>query len=181
MELTGFIKNLSKDYKTDKPVIQLTINERGSISNLEELKDIKLFIKIKKYANKRSMNANNYFWKLLSDYSEQKNVDTIEEYKERVKRLGIFRRFRIEKKDINTFQKIWTGKGIAWFCEVADTEYLGKIEFKVIHAYYGSSSFNSKQMSRLINDLVEDCKEAGIETKSDNEIKSLIESWETKW
>ena len=98
MELTGFIKNLSKDYKTDKPVAELAINERNSIANLEELKNTKLFIKIKKFSNKRSMNANNYFWKLLSDYSEQKNVDTIEEYKERVKRLGIFRRFRIDPK-----------------------------------------------------------------------------------
>ena len=73
---------------------------------------------------------------------------------------------------------MWQDKGIAWFCETADTEYIGDIEFKIINAYYGSSSFNSKQMSRLINDLVEDCKEVGIETKSDAEIKSLLESWD---
>lgn len=178
MELTGEIKDLSKDYRTDKPILQLVLNERDCLLSLEQLKDIKLSIQVKKWQKKRSINANNYFWKLLSEYSEEKNVDTIEEYKERVKRLGIFRRFRIEDKDKKTFEIMWQDKGIAWFCETADTEYIGDIEFKIINAYYGSSSFNSKQMSRLINDLVEDCKEVGIETKSDAEIKSLLESWD---
>lgn len=177
MELTGEIKDLSKDYKTDKPILQLVLNERDCFISLEELKNIKLAIQVKKWTKKRSKNANNYFWELLSEYSEEKNVDAIEEYKERVKRLGIFRRFRIENKDIKTFEKMWTDRGIAWFCETADTEYMGEIEFKIINAYYGSSSFNSKQMSRLINDLVEDCKEVGIETKTPAEIKSLLESW----
>lgn len=57
---------------------------------------------------------------------------------------------------------------------------LGETEFKIINAYYGSSSFNSKQMSRLINDVVEDCKVYGIETKTPEEIKSLLESWNKK-
>lgn len=75
---------------------------------------------------------------------------------------------------------MWTAQGIAWFCEIADTEYIGDIEFKIINAYYGSSSFNSKQMSRLINDLVQDCQAYGIETKTPAEIKSLLESWDKK-
>lgn len=180
MELTGEIKDLSKDYKTDKPILQLVLNERDCLLNLEQLKDIKLSIQVKKWRKKRSINANNYFWKLLSEYSEEKNVDTIEEYKERVKRLGIFRRFRIEDKDKKTFEIMWQDKGIAWFCEIADTEYIGDIEFKIINAYYGSSSFNSKQMSRLINDLVEDCKEVGIETKPQAEIDSLLKEWDER-
>lgn len=180
MELTGEIKDLSKDYKTDKPILQLVLNERDCLLSLEQLKDIKLSIQVKKWRKKRSINANNYFWKLLSEYSEEKNVDTIEEYKERVKRLGIFRRFRIEDKDKKTFEMMWQDKGIAWFCEIADTEYIGDIEFKIINAYYGSSSFNSKQMSRLINDLVEDCKEVGIETKPQAEIDSLLKEWDER-
>lgn len=180
MELTGEIKDLSKDYRTGKPILQLVLNERDCFLSLEQLKDIKLSIQVKKWRKKRSINANNYFWKLLSEYSEEKNVDTIEEYKERVKRLGIFRRFRIEDKDKKTFEIMWQDKGIAWFCETADTEYIGDIEFKIINAYYGSSSFNSKQMSRLINDLVEDCKEVGIETKPQAEIDSLLKEWDER-
>ena len=72
---------------------------------------------------------------------------------------------------------MWQDKGIAWFCEIADTEYIGNIEFKIINAYYGSSSFNSKQMSRLIDGVVQDCQAVGIETKPKAEIDSLLRSW----
>lgn len=133
---------------------------------------------VKEVKKKRSTNANNYFWKLLQELCEVQNLDTIEEYKKRVKELGIFRRFRIEPKDVKTFEIMWQDKGIAWFCEIADTEYIGNVEFKIIHAYYGSSSFNSKQMSRLIDGVVQDCQAIGIETKSKAEINSLLKEWD---
>lgn len=131
---------------------------------------------IREYTKDRSNRANNYFWKLLQELCELHQIDPIPEYKNRVKELGIFRRFRIETKDIKTFEIMWESKGIAWFCEIADTEYVGDIEFKIINAYYGSSSFNTKQMSRLIDGVVQDCKAVGIETKTDAEIRSLLES-----
>ena len=113
----------------------------------------------------------------LCDLAEK---DTIEEYKRRVKELGIFRRFKIEKDNVNTFEKMWTAQGIAWFCEIADTTYIGDTEFKIINAYYGSSSFNSKQMARLIDGVVQDCKVYGIETKPQAEIDSLLKEWDKK-
>lgn len=180
METTGTLEEISIDYKTHKPKISFLINDNSKLPTLEELKGIKLKITAKKDINKRSLNANNYFWKLLQDICELTELDTIEEYKRRVKELGMFRRFRIEKDNINTFEKMWTAQGIAWFCEIFDTEIIGNTEFKIINAYYGSSSFNSKQMSRLINELVQDCQAVGIETKSQQEINSLLESWGNK-
>lgn len=61
--------------------------------------------------------------------------------------------------------------GIAWFTEIVDIAENDKI---VVNAYYGSSSYNSKQMSRLIENLVQDCQAVGIETKSVEEINSLL-------
>lgn len=177
MQTTGKINDISIDFQTKKPKISILLDSK-QITNIEELKDSKLDVELKKYRKKRSLDANKYFWKLLSEYSEEKNVDTIQEYKERVKRLGIFRQFRIETTGIKTFEKMWQERGIAWFSEILDTEIIGNIEFKIINAYYGSSSFNSKQMSRLINDLVEDCEAVGIETKPKEEIDSLLKAWE---
>lgn len=177
METTGTLEEISIDYKTNKPKISFLINDKSKLPTIEELKGIKLKIIAKKDIKKRSLNANNYFWKLLQELCELAEIDTIEEYKRRVKELGIFRRFKIEKDNINTFEKMWTSQGVAWFCEIFDTEIIGNTEFKIINAYYGSSSFNSKQMSRLINDLVEDCKAYEIETKSQKEIDSLLRSW----
>lgn len=180
MQTTGTIEDISIDYTTRKSKISLLLDTKD-LNIVEQLKnEDKLNVELKKYRKKRSLNANNYFWKILQDLCELAEIDTIEEYKRRVKQLGIFRRFRIEKENINTFEKMWSSQGVAWFCEIADTEYIGDTEFKIINAYYGSSSFNSKQMSRLINDLVEDCHDYGIETKTAEEINNLIESWGNK-
>ena len=180
MQTTGIIEDISIDYKTRKSKISLLLDTK-EIEIVEQLKkENKLNIELKKYREKRSINANNYFWKLLQELCDLADIETIEEYKRRVKQLGIFKRLKIMAQDVKTVEKIWTDRGIAWFCEIADKEYIGDTEFKIINAYYGSSSFNTKQMSRLINDLVQDCKVYGIETKTPAEIKSLLESWDNK-
>lgn len=180
MQTTGTLEEINIDYKTGKLKISFLVEGKDKLSDIEQLKGLKLKIEAKKYIKKRTTNANNYFWKLLQELCEIAEKDTIEEYKRRVKELGIFRRFKIETENIKTFEKMWTTQGIAWFCEIADTEYIKNTEFKIVNAYYGSSSFNSKQMSRLIDGVVQDCKAYEIETKSQAEIDSLLESWNKK-
>ena len=121
---------------------------------------------------RRSKNANAYFWELLQQLCYELNLDLIQEYKKRVKELGIFRQWEIDSKNVPTFIKMWEDKGIAWFCEIV--EEIG--EKAIINAYYGSSSYNSSQMSKLIDNLVEDCETVGIQTMSDEEIAELIRS-----
>lgn len=178
MQTIGKITDIEADMISRHIKIQIILNT-NNVEAIEQLQRYdKLDIEIKKHRNKRGNDANRYFWKLLTEYCEEKEIDSIEEYKERVKRLGIFRVSRVETKDVETYKKSWEHWGTAWFCEIYDTEYLGNVEFKILHLYYGSSSFNTKQMSRLINDLVEDCIDVGIETKPQAEINSLLESWE---
>lgn len=119
---------------------------------------------------KRSKNANAYFWELLGQLCQEMNLDVIKEYQRRVKELGIYRQWEIDTVNVSTFEKMWESKGIAWFTEKVDENG----EKTTINAYYGSSSYNSKQMSRLIDNLVQDCKEIGIETLDEMEINSLI-------
>lgn len=180
LDTTGTITDINIDFKTHKAKISLLLDTK-QLDVVEELKnENKLNVELKKYRKTRSLDANSYFWKMLSELCELAEIDTVEEYKRRVKELGIFKQFRIQTEDVKTFEKVWTDRGIAWFCEIADTEYLGNIEFKIINAYYGSSSFNSKQMSRLIDGVVQDCKIYGIETKPQQEIDSLLKEWDKK-
>lgn len=135
MQSTGVITDLSLDIATKKAKISLVL-DTNDINVVEQLKnENKLNVELKKYRQKRSLDANAYFWKLLQELCEKQDLNTIEEYKRRVKELGIFRRFRIEEKDVKTFMIMWEDKGIAWFCEIADTEYLEDTEFKIINAH----------------------------------------------
>lgn len=121
---------------------------------------------------KRSSQSNKYFWELLQQLCEEMNIDVIQEYRKRVKELGIFRYWEIDTKNVPTFTKMWEDKGIAWFVE--KVEEIGKKT--CLNAYYGSSSFSSKQMSRLIDNLVQDCRSIGIKTLEDIEIEEMIRS-----
>ena len=126
LDTTGIITDINIDYKTHKAKISLLLDTK-QLDIVEELKnENKLNVELKKHREKRSLDANAYFWKLLQEICELAEIDTVEEYKRRVKELGIFRQFKVEKDNIKTFEKMWTAQGIAWFCEVADTEYIRK-------------------------------------------------------
>ncbi len=151
------MKILSEFIYEDKKILTIELNKGEEI----EVK-----------RRKRSKNANSYFWTLLQQLCEELNLDVIQEYKDRVKALGIFRQWEIDSKNVPTFIKTWEDQGIAWFCEIV--EEIG--DKTIINTYYGSSSYNSKQMSVLIDNLVQDCNSVGIQTMSDEEIKELIRS-----
>ena len=123
---------------------------------------------------KRSKNANSYFWELLQKLCEEMNIDVIQEYKNRVKELGIFKQWELDIENVPTFVHLWEDRGIAWFTE--KVEEIGNKA--IINAYYGSSSYNSKQFSRLLDNLVQDCKEVGIQTLDDVEIERLISEYD---
>lgn len=131
-------------------------------------KDEEIEVKRKKRSNK----ANRYMWELLQQMSEVMNLNVIEEYKRRVKELGIFRQWEIDTINVPTFEKMWEDKGVAWFTE--KVEEVGNKT--IINAYYGSSSYNSKQFSRLLDGVVQDCHSIGIKTLEDLEIEELIKS-----
>ena len=65
---------------------------------------------------------------------------------------------------------MWEDRGIAWFIEKVEQG----ANKTTINAYYGSSSYNSKQFSKLLDNLIQDCRSVGIQTLEDREIEDLI-------
>ena len=125
---------------------------------------------------KRSNNANSYFWELLQKLCFELNLDLIQEYRKRVKELGICQTFVLDTHNLATFEFLWSSRGIGWFTEKVDENE----DKTTINAYYGSSSYNSKQFSRLLDNLIQDCRSVGIQTLEDREIEELIRSYYDK-
>lgn len=142
------------------------IQEKTKILTVQIGLDEEITVKKKKRSNK----SNRYFWEMLQKLCFEMDLDVIQEYRKRVKELGIFRQWEIDTVNVSTFEKIWTSKGVAWFIE--KVEEIGNKT--IINAYYGSSSYNSKQFSKLLDHLVQDCRSIGIQTLEDIEIEELI-------
>ena len=128
---------------------------------------------IKEHKQKRSLNANSYCWVLLQKLADVLHTTKEELYKKYIREKGIFRTITIDNQAVDTFIHLWQEKGLGWICDVSNR---GNTSTDLI-AYYGSSSYNSKQMANYIDFLVEECKEQGIETLTPQELESLKEHW----
>ena len=177
MKSIGTIEDISIDYKTQKPKILLVLNERECISSLEELKEDKLSVEIKKYRNKRSLDANAYMWVLISKLEEKLNVSKDIIYKDAIRNIGVYEVIPVKNEAVDRFIEAWTKNGLGWVCETTKSKLEG---YTNILAYYGSSTYNTAEMSRLIDLIVQECKQLDIETMSKSELDSLIESWDAK-
>jgi len=174
MKSIGIIEDISIDYKTQKPKILLMLNERESLSSLEELKENKLSIEIKKYRENRSLDANAYMWVLISKLEEKINISKDIIYKDAIRNIGVYEVIPVKNEAAERFIEAWTKNGLGWVCETTKSKLEG---YTNILAYYGSSTYNTAEMSRLIDFIVQECKQLNIETMSRTELDSLIESW----
>lgn len=129
--------------------------------------------KIEEYHEKRSLNANSYCWVLLQKLADVLKTDKISLYRKYIQEKGIFRAITLDNKAVDTFIKLWNDKGLGWLVEVVNE---GNT-FTDINAYYGSSSYNTKQMANFIDYIVEECKLQGIETIPPEELERLKMEW----
>lgn len=147
------------------------------INSLEELKNVpSLDIEAKEHKEKRSLDANAYCWCLIGKLANKLNIKPIEVYREHIKDTAVYEIVPVKDEAIDRFTRSWESNGLGWqVVNIGESKFRG---FHNLQIFYGSSSYNTKEMSQLINNIVEDCKLQGIETKSPEEIKSLLESWE---
>lgn len=177
MKSIGIIEDISIDYKTQKPKILLTLNERESLPSLEELKEDKLSIEIKKYRENRSLDANAYMWVLISKLEEKINISKDIIYKDAIKNIGVYEVIPVKNEAVERFIEAWTKNGLGWVCETTKSKLEG---YTNILAYYGSSTYNTAEMSRLIDFVVQECKQLNIETMTPEQLNILKEEWGKK-
>lgn len=133
MKSVGTIEDISIDYKTQKPKILLVLNERECLPSLEELKEDKLSIEIKKHKNKRRLDANAYMWVLISKIEEKVNVSKDIVYKDAIKNIGVYEVIPVKNEAVDRFIEAWTKNGLGWICETTKSKLEG---YTNILAYY---------------------------------------------
>ena len=138
---------------------------------------------IKKIRKKRSKNANDYLWELLTQMSKALAksylyVSKEDIYRKHIKIAGRCDYVAVPERAVDSLIEGWKDKGIGWFAEVVDFIPGKEIEgCKKVCLYYGSSTYDSLQMSRLINLIQEDCKQYGIEVMTPAELALLMDGW----
>lgn len=154
----------------------LTVEVDGDIGELvDALRDVDIDFQMKKWREKRSRNANDYLWTLCTKLGEKMKLPAEEIYRSHIKYANVCDFVAVPEKAVEKLIEAWKKNGIGWFAEVVDGCKLSGC--KKVCLWYGSSTYDTAQMSRLIDAVVEDCRSLGIETMPPAELASLKEAW----
>ena len=171
MKVSGKIVGANIDFRTGKPTVSFEVNEKNDFKLMvDEMKECeKLSIEVKPYREKRSLNANNYAWKLLTEIANVLRAGKDEIYLEMLKRYG-------QSEIFSVVSHIPFGEYVKYYEEAGESTLNGKL-FKHYKVFKGSSEFDTREMSIFIDGIVSEAKELGIQTETPAEIARLKSLW----
>lgn len=125
-------------------------------------------------SQKRSLSANAYAWALMNQLAASLNKPVLEIYRETIRDIGGSSSIITIRADAaKAFKTGWESKGDGWQVHKLDEMATPQGAFYTLQCWYGSSVFDSAQMHRLIELIVQECQQQGIPTMTPEEIAKL--------
>lgn len=175
MELTGQISGLNIDFVSGDTLLTLKVAEKQAVKQgYDELHNAeKLSIKITKYRKKRSLNANAYAWKLISEIADKLRTSKDEVYVEMLKQYGQGGVAKIPINDVEKFKRQFK------YAEEHE-KFPDDNGAKYLRFWVGSSHYDTEEMSIFIDGIVSEAEDLGIQTKTPDEIANMLSLWENE-
>lgn len=181
MEAKGKLSGITRNWATGK--MQLTFEVEQDVP-VEGMQDKILRITAKQWKEKRSLDANAYYWVLISKLAGALKISNPRTHNLILRKYG--------QNDIIDGQLVWvvipdTEKAENMALE-AETFHIrptsqtiedkGGNKLRTYVYIRGSHTYDTAEMSHLIDGLVAECKELGIETLPPDEISRMMEEYE---
>lgn len=175
--MQGRIKSITKAIKGDAYVVTIETDTLPV-----DLEGKLLDIDMKVHREKRSRDANALLWacigeitKALQKEERYEKTDKWEVYLKLLKRYGKFTYIVVKPEAVDAVKKQWR-----------ETEVVGEID---IHGtkgiqmlcYFGSSTYDTAEMSALLDGTVSELEEMGLQRPASAEMKRAMEEWERKY
>ena len=151
---------VSKEYNN-------SMEELNNLFNQDKLKVAKIDIKKKR----RSLDANAALWKILSMMADKLHTTKDELYLEMLSRYGVFTFIVVKPNIVDRVKTEW--KTVR---ELGEVTINGKTGIQ-LQCFFGSHTYNSKEFSVLLNGVIQDAKEIGIDFISREEQARMINEW----
>jgi hypothetical protein len=143
----------------------------------DKLREKLLNLEIKEASKARSRDANALCWALCSDIGKAITPPLSKEevYRKAIKAVGVYTPVTVVEWDLDTIMQRWSSHGVGWFAEVVDRAGMGR---KLIHLYYGSSTYTVEEMRVLLDWLIDQAEQMEIQIPlSKKEEERLLEQW----
>jgi hypothetical protein len=174
MKFTGKLQNVSKDWSTGQYHITFTVNEPSVLNQVSSLKDIeKLEVEAKKYRKSRSNDANKMLWACLNELAKAQTppIGNWEMYLMMLKRYGKYTYICVKPNVVDAVRAQWR-----------ETEVIGEIDINGKEAvqmlcYFGSSTYDTKEFSDLLEGVIYEMEQVGLQPPPSKEMKRALEQW----
>lgn len=162
------------DYANRKWIIQLELEEAPIV--YDKTKDDIVTVEIEKYYVDRSNKANRYFHKLCSMIAKSQGLSLIEVKNQMISDYGFYDE---DIPDIIMRDSIDWRKQEKWHLQpTSATRIMDNGElYRVYLVMRGSHTYDTREMSVLIDGTVQEAKQLGIETLPPDELRRLKEQW----
>lgn len=172
METTGKLTGARRTFDGRGIILTFEVDPSAG-SQIENLKaQDKLRIKAVKYREKRSLDANAYAWVLMTKIADVIGTSKDEVYEEMLQRYGCLD--KDEKGYVIATVRADIGVerlGGHWKFYKSNGKFSSYISIK------GSSEYDTAEMSRFIDRIVEEAKELGVPTETPDEIARMKQEW----
>lgn len=173
MECSGQLVDIKKNWQNDKFVISIEVNEKISQEMVEEVQNCKLRMILKKWKQKRSLDANGYLWVLCTEIANVISSSKEEVYEEMLQKYGVL------YQDEDGVYVVITLKSSIDISKVDGhwKFYHGNGKFNAYLMIKGTSEYDTKEMAHFLDMVVEEAKELGIQTETPDKIAEMKALW----
>lgn len=142
---------------------------------LQEIKDGKeVTVEVKLKRRHRSLDANAALWAMLGDMAAVLHTSKDELYLQMLERYGVFAHYIVHPGAVDRIKREF--KTVRVLGEVTVN---GKTGVQV-QVYYGSSTYDSKEFSVLLDGVISEAKEIGVEYISEADKALMLSEWGAK-
>ena len=169
-EFRGQIRSMTKQIRGAGYLVSF---EMDGIPEGMEGKD--LDITVKEHKEHRSKDANALLWACLGEIAAALHSDKWEIYLMMLKRYGRFTYIAVRPHAVEAVKKQWRE------CEVVGNTYTNGEQTVQLLCYFGSSTYTTKEMSKLLDGVISEMEEMGLNRPTSAEMKRAIAEWERKY
>lgn len=175
-ELIGSLRDLNIDWKTGRQILSVEL-QSDFRPYYDQYKDRNLSLSVKLYRKRRSLDANALFWATVGDISEAVGAPPEDIYRNMVRDVGgNYEIVPIKTEHAAKWIEAWERTGMGWICEEIGASKIPG--YTNVISYYGSSTYDVAQMSRLIDLALQEARQQGIPPRmTAREIALTVERW----
>lgn len=171
METLARLERISTNYDTGRTEFTFSTGAGNAVAELEKLREHDIRLRATRYRAKRSLSANGMFWHCVGQIADATQEDKWDVYLSMLRMYGKFTYICCKPNMVDAVKGQWR-ESMEW----NSVDINGQEAVQML-CFFGSSSYDTREMSKLIDGTISEMKALGLDLPMPQDVKSLLEEW----